>query len=144
VAELLGERHDTVRAWASKYRWSERINSFNAGLLEQQAEAEATARRQQAADWSRRTNEYREQEWDAAQKLLAAAQCYLESFGDQAVEKMTLAQVSRALQISSSMARQALSGTHAPDAPASTPIQDELLAALKKAYGPPQPSPHTN
>jgi len=97
VAEQLGEKHDTVKAWSSKYHWSERIHSFNSGPLQQQAEAEAAARRQQAADWSRRTSEFREREWAAAQQLLTAVQCFLESLGDREVEKMTLAQVSRAL-----------------------------------------------
>ena len=121
VAAQLGEKHDTVKAWSSKYRWSDRIHAFNSGLLQQAADAEAAARRQQAADWARRTSEYREQEWDAAQKLLTAAQCFLESFGDRDVEKMTLAQVSRALQISSRIARQALSGATGPEEPCPGP-----------------------
>ena len=98
IAALKAMSEHTVKAWSSKYHWSERILSFHSGLLQQQAEAEAAARRQ-AADWSRRTSEYREQEWATVQKLLTAAQCFLESFGDREVEKMTLAQVSSALQI---------------------------------------------
>jgi hypothetical protein len=140
VADHLGEKHDTVKAWSSKYRWSERIQSYHSGLLQQQAEAEAAARRQQAADWSARTSAYREQEWATAQKLLTAAQCYLESFGDREVEKMTLAQVSRALQISSRIARQALRGASGPEEPTLAPLQIELAAALKRAYAQP-PAP---
>lgn len=147
VADHLGEKHDTVKAWSSKYHWSERIQSFHSGLLQQQAEAEAAARRQQAADWSRRTSEYREQEWATSQKLLTAVQCFLESFGDREVEKMTLAQVSRALQVSSRIARQALSGANGPEEPTLAPLQMELAASLKRAYTlPPAPpaNPGTN
>jgi hypothetical protein len=141
VADHLGEKHDTVKTWSSKYHWSERIHSFNSGLLQQQAEAEAAARRQQATDWARRTSEHREQEWATAQKLLAAVHCFLESFGDREVEKMTLAQVSRALQISSRIARQALSGTSGPETPTLAPLQMELASSLKRAYTlPPIPS----
>jgi hypothetical protein len=135
VAEQLGEKPDTVKRWSSKYHWSDRIQSFNSGLLQQQAAAEAATCRKTAADWTRRTSEYREQEWDAAQKLLGAAQCFLESFGERDVERMTLAQVSRALQIASRIARQALSGGTMAEEPALAPLQAELAAALDKAYG---------
>ena len=60
----------------------------------------------QAADWARRTRECREYEWETARQLRAAAQCFLESFGDQQVEKMTLARVSRAVQVAARLARQ--------------------------------------
>jgi hypothetical protein len=107
--------------------------------LQTAQKAEAAWHGQQAADWARRTSEYREQEWAAAQKLLGAVQCFLESFGDRDVEKMTLAQVSRALQISSRIARQALSGSSAPEEPVLAPVQVELVAALNKAYAQPPP-----
>jgi hypothetical protein len=140
VADQLGESPATVKNWSSKYHWADRIQSFNSGLLQQQAEAEAAARRQQTADWARRTNEQREREWAAAQKLLAAAQCFLESFGDREVEKMNHGQVSRALQVSSRMARLALSGATGPEEPSLAPLQMELAAALKKAYAQPPPA----
>jgi hypothetical protein len=97
---------------------------------------------QQAVDWARRSSEYREQEWAAAHKLLGAVQCFLESFGDRDLERMTLSQVSRALQISSHIARQALGGAGGPDeGPVLAPLQLELAAALKKAYAQPLASP---
>ena len=138
VAGHLGEKPDTIKSWSSKYHWADRIQSYNSGLLEQQVQAETAVRRQQAAEWSRRSGEFREQEWIAAQKLLAAVQCFLESFGDREVEKMTLAQVSRALQISSRIARQALTAATASEEPASTPLPLEFTAALERAYGKPR------
>jgi hypothetical protein len=48
---------------------------------------------------------------------------------------MTLGQVSRALETASRVARQALRGSGAPEEPALAPIQIEIMAALKKAYG---------
>ena len=140
VAHRLGEKPGTVRNWSCKFHWSNRIQSFNSGLLQQQAEADAVARREHAADWARRTSDYREQEWAAVQKLLAATQCFLDSFGDRERRKMTLAQVSHALQISSRIARLSLSGSTGPEKPSLTQIQIELAAALNKAYAiPPAP-----
>jgi hypothetical protein len=140
VADLLGENHDTVKRWSSKFRWSNRIHSANSSLLQQQTHAQAAAQARQTADWSRRATEYREREWETAQKVLAAIQCFLDDFSDQHVEKMSLSQVSRAFQIASTVARATLCGSFASDEPAMVPIQIELTAALKKAYGTlPQP-----
>ena len=139
VADQLDEKLDTVKKWSSRFRWSDRIHSFNSGLLHQQAQADAALAAQDAADWARRTKIYREREWEVAQKVLTAAECFLDTFGDQAVEKMTLAQVSRAIQISSRVARGALTGTAVPDGPVLVPLQQELAAALKKAYSNPPP-----
>jgi hypothetical protein len=50
---------------------------------------------------------------------------------------MTIGQVSRALQISSLISRQALRGSHVPNDAVTSPLQAELGTALKKAYGPP-------
>jgi hypothetical protein len=140
VADLLGENHDTVRRWSSKFRWSARIHSANSNLLQQHANAQAAAHAEQTADWARRAAEYREREWEASQKVLGAIHCFLDDFSDQHVEKMSLSQVSRALQVTSTIARSNLSNSFASDEPAMAPIQTELTAALKKAYAAvPQP-----
>jgi hypothetical protein len=135
LADLLGEKHNTIKCWASKYRWSARLLAFHSGLLQQQAQAEADALRRQAAEWSRRTAPYRELEWAAALKLMTAAECFLENVGDGEIEKMTLSQASRALEIASRLARVALGSALDSPAPALAPIQIELTEALKKAYG---------
>ncbi len=135
VADALGETPGTVRNWSSKFRWPQRLHDFYSGLAQTHAQTEAALQAQDAAHWSRRTREYREHEWNVAEKLRTAGLCYLENLGDQEVGKMNLGQVSRALQISTRLSRQALRGDHAADDLAPTPHQTELLAALKKAYG---------
>ena len=137
VAGVLGENPATVKNWSSKYHWSDRVAAFQSGLLQAQVAAQTALQNQSAADWARRMREYRENEWAAGQKLHAAVLCYLENFGDREVEKMTLSQVSRALQISSRISRQALSGGHVPADPAPSAVESALAAALQKAYGPP-------
>ncbi len=136
VADKLNEGLATVKNWASKYDWSGRLNAFNSGLLQQHAQLQQDL----AADWAERLRQFREQEWDAAQKLLAAARCFLESFDDTALEKMTLAQVSRALTISSKIARSALAGAALPadaSAPSVSPLQQQLLDAATRLYSQP-------
>ena len=138
VADQLGEHLSTLKNWSAKHNWIGRLHAFNSGLLQQQARDHCARQRQQAANWAERLNRFREQEWDAAQKLLAAAQCFLESFGDEAVQKMTLSEVSRALRISSAIGRSALGGAELPPStdPAMSPIQQQMLDALRRLSTP--------
>ncbi|HSU53001.1 MAG TPA: hypothetical protein VLT36_02950 [Candidatus Dormibacteraeota bacterium] len=142
VADKLGEGLPTVKNWASKYDWSQRLLHFNSGLLQQQAADSAERQRKQAADWAARLNRFREQEWDAAQKLLSAAQCFLETFGDAHVQNMNLSQVSRAISISSDIARSAVTGLELPPSsePALAPVQQQMLEALQRLSGQPAAS----
>jgi hypothetical protein len=143
VADKLGEGLPTVKNWASKYDWSDRLLAFTSGVLHQQALHNAEQQRKQVADWTARLNRFREQEWDAAQKLLSAAQCFLETLGDDHVQNMTLSQVSRALSISSNIARSALAGLELPASsePVVSPIQQQMLDAIARVYGQAAPSP---
>ena len=137
VADKLGESLPTVKRWASRYNWSERLHAFYSGLLQAESHAQAALQRRHAAEWAGRLDRFREQEWDAAQKLIAAAQCFLESFGEEDLHKMNLAQVSRALKISSAIGRQALAGIPLPESsePEVSPAQQQLLDAVKRIYG---------
>jgi hypothetical protein len=134
VADKLGEGLPTVRNWASRYDWSDRLLAFNAGLLQQQTAALAEQQLKQAADWAARLNRFRDQEWNGAQKLLRVAECFLENFGDDDLSKMTLSHAARALRISSDIARSALAGLELPPAadPAMSPIQQQMLDALMR------------
>jgi hypothetical protein len=115
VAHKLGASIDTIKKWSSRFDWHSRIQSFNAQLLQQRAGADAAFEREQAALWSARMAELREQQWNTAQKLLAVVQCYLENFGDEQLEKTTLSQVTRALVIASKIGRMALAGIELPE-----------------------------
>jgi hypothetical protein len=137
VADQLGEKLDSVKKWSSRYHWADRLCRYQSGLLQQQVDAQVAFQQEHAADWARRTHECRRQEWEAAQKLRAVAQCFLETVGEPQVEKITLAQASRALQVAARLARQALSDAALPDAATHAPIQLEIEAALQKAFGSP-------
>jgi hypothetical protein len=139
VADQLGEGLATVKNWASKYCWSERLNRYGSGLLQRQAASAAQLQQDITADWAHRLHQFREQEWDAAQKLLAAARCFLESYGDAALEKMTLAEVSRALTISSRLARVAITDPElaASQASSLSPVQLQMLEAAQRLYSQP-------
>lgn len=148
VSDKLDENISTIKKWSSKFSWSDRIQSFNAGVLQQHAEAEATAQRERAAEWSARMADLRQQEWTAGQKLLSVVQFYLESCGDEHLDKMNLSQVARALTISSDISRQAIGADPTEKAePAMSPIQIQLTDALKRVLGnsgSPSPNPDSS
>ncbi len=137
LADKIGEGLPTIKNWSSKYSWTERLDAFQSGLARQEVEQQTVAHRKNAAQWADRLNRFREQEWDASQKLLAAAQCFLENFGDEDLQKMTLAQVSRALRISSDIGRLSLAGAELPASsePEISPLQQQMLDAVKRVYG---------
>jgi hypothetical protein len=137
VADKLGESPGTVKNWSSKHGWAERLQTYQAGLLQEQARHHTAFHLQQAADWNRRLVDLREQEWEAAQKLNAVAQCFLETCGEDDVRRMTLAQVSRAVKISSAVARSAITGAELPPSSETelSPLQQQLLAGLTRIYG---------
>ncbi len=143
VADKLAETLNTIKKWASKYDWTDRLQAFNAGLLDQHARDLAALHCRQTADWAGRLGRFREQEWDAAQKLNAAATCFLETFGDEDLRKMTIAQVARTLRISSALGRSALAGAELPQ-PAQaelSPVQQQLMDAVQRIYGQATPTP---
>jgi hypothetical protein len=137
VADKLGENLGTVKNWSCKYDWSERLQAYHSGLLQEQAREQAVLQRQQLADWNRRLDQFREQEWEASQKLIAAAHCFLETFGEEDLRRMTLTQVARALKVSSAMARSALTGAELSASAVSelSPLQQQLLAGVSRVYG---------
>lgn len=141
VADRLGEKIDTVKSWSSKYGWRDRIQSFHSGLLEQQAQAQAAACREQAAEWGRRAAECRELQFAAAHKLFTGALCYLENLGETEVGRMSLSQASHAVQVASRISSQAVAGGMAPETPARLTLPAELMVALQKAYGQPSTLP---
>jgi hypothetical protein len=151
LADKLGEGLGTVKNWSSKFDRSGRLHSFHSGLLRGHAQTQAGLQNAQAAEWHRRLEQFREQEWNATQKLIAAAQCFLETFGEEEMSRMTLAQVSRALKISSAIARSALLGAELPASSGAdlSPLHQQLLNAVKRLYGqnasspPPPPSSGT-
>ena len=140
VADKLGEPLQTIKNWSSRFDWGNRILAHDSGSLQQHARDRAELQRQSDQQWAARLDQIREQEWDVSQKLLAAARCFLESFGDDTLATMTLGQVSRALNLSSTIARRALLGAEVAETaetaePAGSPHNKAFEEALKRVYG---------
>jgi uncharacterized protein YjcR len=137
VADQIGEKLPTIKNWASRHSWTARLQDFNSGLMQDSVRDHAARFRRNSVEWDEHLRQFREQEWEAARKLNDAVRCFLESFGDEDLRKMNLAQVARALKISSQVARLSLAefDRPAPSIPEMSPLQQQLLAAVKCLYG---------
>jgi hypothetical protein len=137
VADKLGEKVETIRKWSSKFNWPDRIQTFNAGVLQQHAAAEATTLLEQAAERSARMAEMRQLEWTAVQKLLSGIHCYLEGYGEEQLEKMTLAQVARTLDLTSSIGRKSIEADplEKPTEPQKSQVEIQLTESLRRVLG---------
>jgi hypothetical protein len=127
----------TVKKWSSRHDWAERLQAFQSGLFEEQTRKDLASQQQIASQWAERLNDLREKEWHVTQRLLDAAECFLENFGEEELSKMTLASVARALKVSSSIGRLAVAGGDLPaDPDTSLSIVDrQFLEAAERLYG---------
>jgi hypothetical protein len=142
VARRMGVTADAVRRWSSKFKWKSRIAAYHEQLLRAQVELDVAAKRDVASLWAARAQGFKEQEWAAAEKLLAVAHQVLASFAHRDPDEITLSEVSRALEVASKLGRLAtgLATDHQEHSgPGGGPIQLEVAAALKKIYGRPLP-----
>lgn len=139
VAKLTGVNLNSVKVWANRYDWRDRIRAYNAHLLRTRLTVETDARRNQAELRAQRALLFQDAEWKAAEKLLRAAQNALDVLLHTTPGKLTLADVARALEIASKLGRLATGLTteniaHAGELKVS--FQVEVESAIKKIYGP--------
>ena len=93
--------------------------------------------------WPRRGDALREQEWEMAQKLLAAARRLLSRLQLQPGLAPSVTDLARLLDLASKLGRLATgleTGKTAVTGPAGGPISVEVEVALRKIYGEPLPA----
>ena len=139
VAKLSGVHLTSVKVWANRYRWRDRVRAYNTELLRTRLAVETDARRNQADLRMQRALLFQDAEWKAAEKLLRAAQGALDVLLITTPEKLTLGDVARALEIASKLGRLAtgLSTEHVEHAgEVNVNLQLEIESAIQKVYGP--------
>ena len=139
VARLSGVNLNSVKQWAHRFDWRDRVRAYNPELLRARLAVETDARRNSAALRAERTRLFQDAEWKAAEKLLRAAQNSLDVLLQKTPEKLSLSDVARALEIASKLGRLAtgLSTEHVEHAgEVNVNLQLEIESAIKKVYGP--------
>ena len=126
-----------LKRWSAKYDWTGRVAAHAAHLAVVEREATEAVARGKAAEWLKRQQEQREEEWALRGELIAAGRKVLERFKDGS-RGATLGDAARALEIASKLGR--LSAGMSTDKTELAcddrgPFWAEMEAALKKVYG---------
>ena len=139
VAQRLSRSDQLIRRWSSRWDWTERVRAYAAHLaaVERQAcEALALAN---AAQWLKRQQEIRENDWASHERAVAAAERCMKAVMERDNAHVTLSDIARLLEVASKLGRLAcgLPTDHAMvTGQDGGPIRFELLAAMDKVYGP--------
>jgi hypothetical protein len=139
VAKQLEKSEQLIRRWCTKYAWVQRVDAYARYLAKVEAEAQTAIVRQKAAEWGKRQQDLREEEWQLRGELIAAGRNVLKRFMEGG-RGATLGDVARALELASKLGR--LSSGLATDKTEVTgqdggPIRVEFEAMLKKVYAEP-------
>ena len=153
VRKKLGKSSRLIQRWSSRWRWTERVTAHASHLATVEREATEALARGKSAQWLKRQEEHRDEEWALRGELIAAGRKVLKRFTEDG-RGATLGDVARALELASRLGR--LASGMATDKTEITgedggPIRVELSAALSKIYGDvvdvectsPRPSPQS-
>jgi hypothetical protein len=138
VAQKLSKSEQLIKRWSAKYDWPSRVQAQAAYLANVERETTEELARVNAAQWLKRREEHRQEEWAIRSELITAGRKVLKRFTDDG-KGATLGDVARALDLASKLGRLAsgLATDHTElTGPDGGPIQIELTAALNKIYGP--------
>lgn len=135
VGRKVGVTQRTVRSWAAQFDWRSRINSYTAQSMQQFAETELAAQREDLLDASTRNKAFRDRQYSIAEAFLDSAERYLEHIQDDDLDLMSFADACKALDVASraiqNVAKAEAAEPQAPD----TTLRDQLTYLLEKAYG---------
>ena len=153
VRQKCGKSSRLIQRWSSRWRWTERVTAHASHLATVEREATEALARGKSAQWLKRQEEHRDEEWALRGELIAAGRKVLKRFTEDG-RGATLGDVARALELASRLGR--LASGMATDKTEITgedggPIRVELSAALSKIYGDvvdvectsPRPSPQS-
>ncbi len=137
VGRKLGKSVGLMERWSKRRDWPGRVAAHSAHLAIVEREATEALTRGKAAQWVKRQEEHRDEEWALRGELIAAGRKVLKRFTEQD-RGATLGDVARALELASKLGR--LAAGMATDKTELTgedggPIRVELAAALSKVYG---------
>jgi hypothetical protein len=137
VEQKLGKSGALIARWSSRWRWTDRVSAHASHLATVEREATEALARGKSAQWLKRQEEHRDEEWALRGELIAAGRKVLKRFTEDG-KGATLGDVARALDLASRLGR--LASGMATDKTEITgedggPIRVELSAALNKIYG---------
>lgn len=138
TAAQVGKSKRMMEKWSRRHGWSSRVSAHSAHQAAVEREAMEALAKGKAAEWLRRDEELREQEWATRGEALALAREAIRRWMEQGGRCGTLEGIARLLESSSMLGHR---GTGTPTerievtGEGGGPIRVEFEAALKKVYG---------
>ncbi len=138
VGARLGKSETLIERWSRKYTWKDRVAAHGAHLAVVEREATDALVRGKAAEWLKREQDLREQEWDTRAEAVALAREAIARWKANPKRCGTLEGIARLLDLGSVLGHRA-TGTPMERVEVTGdeggPIRVEFEAALRKVYG---------
>lgn len=138
VAEKLSVNLGSIKSWARRFHWQQRVQSYNRHLFGSKITAQTDALKAQAAAWAARREQFKEDEWRASEKLLKIVNTTLDDFVKKQPEDVTLHDVVRALEVVSKVGRLStglVTGKQEITGADGGAIKLEIIEAVRRVYG---------
>lgn len=144
VARKLGKSVGLIERWSRKFGWPARVEAHGRHLACVEREATEALARGKAAEWLKRQQDLRQEEWSIHEECIQAGREGLKRFYEKDKDA-TLGDVARILELASKLGRMA-SGLATEKTEITGEdggaIRVELWAALNKIYGQAEPAPN--
>ncbi len=136
VAQRCNKSVSLMGRWSARFGWPARVQAYDANLAIVEREATEALTRTKSAQWVKRREEHRDEEWALRAELIAASREALKPFRERG-KLATLGDIARAIDLASKLGR--LASGMATDRTEVTgedggPIQVDLEMALRKIY----------
>lgn len=134
VARQLDKTPALIERWSAQHAWTERVQAHTEHLSRVEREAQEATVREKAAEWAKRAQELKEQEWEVSRALIAKARQLLgkeDLRGSARDASRMLETASKLGRLAAGLAtdREELSGIDGE------PLQIEFSSALNRIYG---------
>lgn len=145
VATKLAKSEQLIRRWCARHAWPARVAAHAAHLATLEREATEALVRVKAAEWLKRDETLREQEWETRAEAVALAREAIARWKANENRCGSLEGIARLLELGSTLGHRA-TGTPLERVEVTGedggPIRVEFEAALRKVYGQAEPAPH--
>jgi hypothetical protein len=139
VGRKLGKSVVLLQRWSRRWDWAGRVAAYAAHLAAAEREATAALVRAKAAEWLKRDEALREQEWETRAEAVALAREAIARWKANGNRCGSLEGIARLLELGSTLGHRA-TGTPLERVEVTGenggPIRVEFEAALRKVYGP--------
>jgi hypothetical protein len=139
VGRKLGKSVVLLQRWSRRWDWAGRVAAYAAHLAAAEREATAALVRAKAAEWLKRDEALREQEWETRAEAVALRREAIARWKANGNRCGSLEGIARLLELGSTLGHRA-TGTPLERVEVTGenggPIRVEFEAALRKVYGP--------